>query len=148
MIINQENVNILFIYVILYLDLLIHFCSYLRRYVVETKFSLSSSSVHEILMTIIFVLPYNPKNMFHLLLTTTLTTATAHTFLPTASLTKGRAELPLKTYPTINPNDLPVSFDARVAWPKCTSIYEIYDQSNCGDCWAVSSVSAMCFLRP
>ena len=86
------------------------------------------------------------KNMFHLLLTTTLTTATAHTFLPTASLTKGRTELPLKTYPTINPDDLPVSFDARVAWPKCTSIYEIYDQSNCGDCWAVSSVSAMCFI--
>ena len=148
MIINQGNVNILFIYIILYLDSNPFVRSVVNQLRVQQKPSLhyvSSSSVHEILMTIIFVLPY-PKNMFHLLLTTTLTTATAHTFLPTASLTKGRTELPLKTYPTINPDDLPVSFDARVAWPKCTSIYEIYDQSNCGDCWAVSSVSAMCFI--
>ena len=40
-------------------------------------------------------------------------------------------------------NGLPTYFDAREAWPKCSSIGEIRDQSQCGSCWAVSSASVM-----
>lgn len=38
---------------------------------------------------------------------------------------------------------VPETFDARTAWPKCTSISEIRDQSNCGSCWAFGAVEAM-----
>jgi len=37
----------------------------------------------------------------------------------------------------------PDSFNSRDKWPKCTSLFEVRDQSNCGSCWAVSSGSAM-----
>ena len=37
---------------------------------------------------------------------------------------------------------LPAAFDARTAWPQCESISDIWDQSNCGDCWAVATVTA------
>lgn len=40
-------------------------------------------------------------------------------------------------------NDLPDNFDARDAWPKCDSIKEVRDQSNCGSCWALGAVEAM-----
>ncbi|KAK6725695.1 hypothetical protein RB195_004173 [Necator americanus] len=39
--------------------------------------------------------------------------------------------------------EIPVSFDARDKWPKCTSIGFIRDQSHCGSCWAVSSAETM-----
>ncbi|KAI1717021.1 papain family cysteine protease domain-containing protein [Ditylenchus destructor] len=39
--------------------------------------------------------------------------------------------------------DLPKSFDAREHWPKCKSIKEIRDQSNCGSCWAIGAVEPM-----
>ncbi|KAK6024387.1 papain family cysteine protease, partial [Ostertagia ostertagi] len=35
------------------------------------------------------------------------------------------------------------SFDARVQWANCSSVFHIRDQANCGSCWAVSSASAM-----
>ncbi|XKL63622.1 hypothetical protein PGB90_005986 [Kerria lacca] len=38
-------------------------------------------------------------------------------------------------------NGLPKTFDARLRWPKCKSIGHIYDQGNCGSCWAVSATS-------
>ena len=78
------------------------------------------------------------------LLTTALvvvssTTTTPRTFLPVSSLTKGRDELPLG--PSHDSTlALPTSFDSRTRWRFCHSITEIYDQSACGDCWAVSSV--------
>ena len=67
------------------------------------------------------------------------TTTTPRTFLPVSSLTKGRDELPLG--PSHDSTlALPTSFDSRTKWAECPSINEIYDQSACGDCWAVSSV--------
>lgn len=39
--------------------------------------------------------------------------------------------------------NIPENFDSRTAWPKCTSISEIRDQSNCGSCWAFGAVEAM-----
>lgn len=38
---------------------------------------------------------------------------------------------------------LPESFDSRDAWPLCSSIREVRDQSNCGSCWAFGAVTAM-----
>ena len=32
---------------------------------------------------------------------------------------------------------IPASFDARTAWPNCTSIGHIRDQSQCGSCWSL-----------
>ncbi|KAH3765994.1 cathepsin B [Pelomyxa schiedti] len=37
----------------------------------------------------------------------------------------------------------PDVFDARVAWPNCSSIKMIRDQSECGSCWAFGAVEAM-----
>lgn len=38
-------------------------------------------------------------------------------------------------------DDVPDSFDARLKWPKCKSIREIRDQSNCGSCWVSCQLS-------
>jgi len=43
----------------------------------------------------------------------------------------------------VDVEDIPTSFDARQAWPKCTSIGEVRDQSDCGSCWAFGAVEAM-----
>ncbi|KAK6014539.1 papain family cysteine protease [Ostertagia ostertagi] len=42
-----------------------------------------------------------------------------------------------------NGDDIPESFDARVHWSNCSSLFYIRDQANCGSCWAVSSAAAM-----
>jgi len=47
-----------------------------------------------------------------------------------------------KTVNTVASN-IPTEFDARTAWPKCESIGEIRDQSNCGSCWAFGACEAM-----
>lgn len=41
----------------------------------------------------------------------------------------------------INSN-LPKTFDSRIWWMNCTSIAHIWDQGNCGSCWAVSTTTA------
>jgi cathepsin B len=69
----------------------------------------------------------------------------ARTFLPVASLSLGRNELPV--YSTLleegmDVNDLPDSYDAREAWANCSSISLIADQGACGDCWAVATITA------
>ncbi|KAH1003818.1 cathepsin B isoform X1 [Dendroctonus ponderosae] len=38
---------------------------------------------------------------------------------------------------------IPEFFDARMAWPQCASIKQIWDQSHCGSCWAFSAAAAM-----
>ncbi|CAL8104646.1 unnamed protein product [Calicophoron daubneyi] len=38
---------------------------------------------------------------------------------------------------------IPEEFDARQKWPHCISLKTIWDQGQCGSCWAVSSASAM-----
>jgi cathepsin B len=32
-------------------------------------------------------------------------------------------------------NHIPEQFDARTAWPNCSSISQIREQGNCGSCW-------------
>ena len=38
---------------------------------------------------------------------------------------------------------IPASFDARSAWPRCSSIATARDQGRCGSCWAFSSAEAL-----
>jgi cathepsin B len=38
---------------------------------------------------------------------------------------------------------VPTSFDARQAWPNCTSIGAIQNQAECGSCWAFGAVEAI-----
>lgn len=49
----------------------------------------------------------------------------------------------LEVHPNLDLVNVPASFDARTAWPKCSSITEIRDQSNCGSCWAFGAVESM-----
>lgn len=52
-------------------------------------------------------------------------------------------KLPQKNFSSYSVESLPTNFDSREAWPKCESIREIRDQSNCGSCWAFGAVTAM-----
>ncbi|PAV64213.1 hypothetical protein WR25_12548 isoform B [Diploscapter pachys] len=38
---------------------------------------------------------------------------------------------------------IPESFDARLKWPLCWSIHQIFNQAGCGSCWSVSSAAVM-----
>lgn len=39
--------------------------------------------------------------------------------------------------------NLPKEFDARKAWPQCSTISKILDQGHCGSCWAFAAVEAL-----
>lgn len=39
--------------------------------------------------------------------------------------------------------NLPKEFDARTAWPQCSTISRILDQGHCGSCWAFAAVEAL-----
>ncbi len=39
--------------------------------------------------------------------------------------------------------ELPISFDPREKWAMCKSISMVWDQGNCGSCWAFASTNAM-----
>eukprot|EP01046_Picozoa_sp_COSAG06_P013472 COSAG06_NODE_817_length_12118_cov_6.463683_7_plen_324_part_00 len=42
-----------------------------------------------------------------------------------------------------SPDQIPESFDPRIAWPKCAKVLgDIRDQSNCGCCWAFGTAEA------
>lgn len=43
---------------------------------------------------------------------------------------------------SINSELLPESYDVTKTWSECKSVVSIKDQSNCGSCWALSTVSA------
>lgn len=49
--------------------------------------------------------------------------------------------LPTRVHPNVDA--LPTEFDARKAWPQCSTISEIRDQGACGSCWAFGAVEAM-----
>lgn len=50
-------------------------------------------------------------------------------------------KLPIKHM--LHNENLPDNFDLREAYPNCTSLKEVRDQSNCGSCWAFGAVEAM-----
>uniref|UniRef100_A0A1I8I7B0 Cathepsin B-like cysteine proteinase n=1 Tax=Macrostomum lignano TaxID=282301 RepID=A0A1I8I7B0_9PLAT len=54
-----------------------------------------------------------------------------------------KPDIPVLSYPGSDIGDLPTEFDARTQWPKCPTIQEVRDQSNCGSCWAFGAVEAM-----
>jgi len=56
---------------------------------------------------------------------------------------KGGPQLPVKKEFTVDPKDLPDSFDSRMQWPLCSSIQAVRDQSACGSCFAFGAVEAM-----
>lgn len=51
--------------------------------------------------------------------------------------------IPTKAYTDAELSETPESFDSREQWPNCASIRQIRDQSQCGSCWAFSSVETM-----
>jgi len=41
------------------------------------------------------------------------------------------------------PDALPTNFDSRVQWPQCMTFRSIYNQAECGSCWAFGAVEAI-----
>ncbi|XP_057484274.1 cathepsin B-like protease 3 [Actinidia eriantha] len=53
----------------------------------------------------------------------------------------GLKNISIITHPkTLN---LPDHFDARTAWPRCSTIGKILDQGHCGSCWAFGAVESL-----
>lgn len=51
--------------------------------------------------------------------------------------------IPTKTFTAAELSETPESFDSRTQWPKCESMKQIRDQSQCGSCWAFGTVETM-----
>jgi len=51
-----------------------------------------------------------------------------------------KAKMPIVSHP---PKDLPVNFDSAQQWPECKTIGTIYNQADCGSCWAFGCVEAV-----
>ncbi|XP_016559261.1 cathepsin B-like protease 2 isoform X1 [Capsicum annuum] len=49
--------------------------------------------------------------------------------------------IPILTHPKLK--ELPEEFDARKAWPQCSTIGRILDQGHCGSCWAFGAVESL-----
>ncbi|CAN6469564.1 unnamed protein product [Victoria cruziana] len=49
--------------------------------------------------------------------------------------------VPVRTH--VRKSNLPKQFDARTAWPRCSSIRRILDQGHCGSCWAFGAVECL-----
>ena len=57
------------------------------------------------------------------------------------TLLKDLEGVPVITHPkTLK---LPKHFDARTAWPQCSTIGKILDQGHCGSCWAFGAVESL-----
>ncbi|XP_026434974.1 cathepsin B-like protease 2 [Papaver somniferum] len=59
----------------------------------------------------------------------------------TASSRNDLLDVPIVSHP--KNLELPKEFDARTAWPQCTTIGKILDQGHCGSCWAVAAAEAL-----
>ncbi|XP_059287926.1 cathepsin B-like protease 3 [Lycium ferocissimum] len=49
--------------------------------------------------------------------------------------------IPVLSHPKLS--KLPQEFDARVAWPNCSTIGRILDQGHCGSCWAFGAAESL-----
>lgn len=52
-----------------------------------------------------------------------------------------KRDIPMVSHP--RSLDLPKEFDARKAWPQCSTIGNILDQGHCGSCWAFGAVESL-----